>query len=162
LVGHSLFAVLVAIIGVGLVITLYDGGILPIAGPFVVLALAPLLLPVHMHGLQRRAHRLAAGTVEQLKSVAQMLQHERSLPSAAPSTGASEQSLAEAAAQVDSALREFAEGNAFAGATLATNLAYVVKGSWSQSAPTSARISLAGNTAQRLSKVLRRAQKAAG
>jgi hypothetical protein len=45
---------LVVAIGVGLVVALYDRGFLPIAGPFVAMLLAPLILLFRSWWLQRR------------------------------------------------------------------------------------------------------------
>ena len=54
-----LLAVLVAVVGTVVVVVLYDRGVLPIAGPFVLLALLPLLLPLQRRGRRRRAERRA-------------------------------------------------------------------------------------------------------
>lgn len=52
-------AVVVAVAGTALVVWLYDRGTLPLAGPFVLLALVPLLWPLHERGQRKRAEREA-------------------------------------------------------------------------------------------------------
>ncbi|QBR92689.1 hypothetical protein [Nocardioides euryhalodurans] len=52
-------AVLVAVVGTVVVVVLYDRGVLPIAGPFVLLALLPLLIPLQRRGQRRLTERRA-------------------------------------------------------------------------------------------------------
>ena len=56
-IRYTLLAGLFAVVGIGLVVALYDKGFLPIAGPFVVLLLTPLLIPLRRRGLRNRARR---------------------------------------------------------------------------------------------------------
>src|SRR4051794_38663915 len=97
---YLLLAVLFAVVGIGLVTALYDKGILPIAGPFVVIFLLPLLIPLRNRGLRSRARRLAGDTDQQLSALVPAIAQERSLPSQERASGASDESLAETAAGV--------------------------------------------------------------
>jgi hypothetical protein len=58
-VRYTLLALLFAVIGIGLVTVLYDKGILPIAGPFALIFLLPVLLPLQRRGIRKRRERLA-------------------------------------------------------------------------------------------------------
>jgi hypothetical protein len=50
---------LVSVVGVAVVVVLYAGDVLPIAGPFVLFALLPLLIPLQERGQRARAEREA-------------------------------------------------------------------------------------------------------
>jgi hypothetical protein len=56
---YWVLAVLCAVVGTALVVVLYDRGVLPIAGPFVLLALMPLLWPLFERGQRVKAEREA-------------------------------------------------------------------------------------------------------
>lgn len=58
-VGYWVLAVLCAVVGTALVFVLYDRGVLPIAGPFVLVALMPLLWPLFERGQRVKAEREA-------------------------------------------------------------------------------------------------------
>jgi len=57
--GYWLFAILFAVGGTALVVWLYDRGTLGLAGPFVLLALLPLLWPLVERGQRKKAEREA-------------------------------------------------------------------------------------------------------
>lgn len=99
-VRYLLLSLLFAVIGIGLVVALYDRGVLPIAGPFVVLALAPLLLPLRRRGQRARARRLASRLDEQLGDLARALGEERALEASQRRSGASDEVLSETLARV--------------------------------------------------------------
>ena len=89
-----------------LVVALYDKGLLPIAGPFVVLFLLPLLVPLRNRGL--RTGRAGSPPVdERLAALSPALERERSLAAHGQSR-ASEESLAAAAAQIASPVASWA------------------------------------------------------
>lgn len=56
-IRYTLLAVLVAVVGIGVVVALRANGFLPIAGPFVALFLLPLLAPLRRRGLRSRSRR---------------------------------------------------------------------------------------------------------
>ena len=63
--GYWVVAVLVAVVGTALVVWLYDRGTLPLAGPFVLAALLPLLWPLFERGQRKQAERRARKSREQ-------------------------------------------------------------------------------------------------
>jgi glycerol uptake facilitator-like aquaporin len=56
---YWVLAVLGAVVGTAVVVVLYDRGVLPITGPFVLLALMPLLWPLFERGQRAKAEREA-------------------------------------------------------------------------------------------------------
>src|SRR4051795_546289 len=75
-VRYLVLAVLFAVAGIGLVTALYEKGILPIAGPFVVIFLLPLLIPLRARGLRNRPRRLAGHTDRQLATLGPAIERE--------------------------------------------------------------------------------------
>lgn len=57
--AYWVFAVTIGIVGTALVVWLYDRGSLPMAGPFVLLTLLPLLWPLFERGQRKKAERRA-------------------------------------------------------------------------------------------------------
>ena len=155
-VRYTLLAVLFAVVGTGLVVALYDYGFLPIAGPFVLIFLLPLLLPLQRSGLRRRAGRLAAATAQDLTSVASRITTERSLAPEARATRGSDESLTRAAHQLDSALQKLRSGHERDGATAVAALARTAQESWAPDAPLSKEVADVATKAERLHEALRR------
>jgi hypothetical protein len=155
-VRYTLLALLFAIVGTGLVVALYSRGALPIAGPFVVIFLLPLLLLLRARGLRSRTRRLSTRTAGQLRQVGAGIEREQSLGPDQRSTGATDQALAVAAGQVDTALRAFDEGRASAGTRAVGQLVQSTR-SWSSQSPLSRDLARTSATAERLTRTLAQA-----
>lgn len=156
-VRYTLLALLFAVVGTGLVVALYSRGVLPIAGPFVVIFLLPLLLLLRNRGLRSRSRRLSVRTVEQLRRVGADIEREQSLGADQRSTGATDQALAVAAGQVDAALRAFDAGHASAGARNVSQLVQQTR-TWSAQSPLSRDLAKTSATAERLTRTLAEAE----
>lgn len=156
-VRYALLAVLFAVVGVGLVVAFYDKGFLPIAGPFVVLALLPLLIPLRSRGLRNRARRLGAALTEELDELTDALQAESSLPAPHRPSSATDQSLAWATSLTRSARDLVAAGEMSAAVARVEELSRDASASWTADASVTALVRRTTRKADRLHGVLRQA-----
>ena len=156
-VRYTLLTVLFAVVGVGLVVALYSRGLLPIAGPFAVIFLVPLLLALRRFGLRGRLRRLSRRTSEQLAALAPAIEQERRLAPQSRASRADDQSLDEAATHVESAIQRLAWGRESAATACVDALARTARDAWSPEAPLSRDVGRVTATAQELQKVLRQA-----
>lgn len=108
LLAATVFAVLMT----AAVVRLYARGFLPIAGPFVVVAWAPLLVWVQLTGVRNRARRRHRVLTEKLGNLSRLISAERNQPPGARSSAATDRSLAEAGSLVQTALGLLAENRA--------------------------------------------------
>lgn len=92
LFGLVVFAVLVTVA----VVQLYTRGVLPIAGPFVVAAWAPLLVWLRVAGIRMRTQRRQRVLTEKLGHLSRLVGAERNLPPGDRASAATDRSLAEA------------------------------------------------------------------
>jgi hypothetical protein len=153
-IRYSLLTVFFAVVGIGLVVALYDKGLLPIAGPFVVIFLLPLLVPLRRRGLRYRSHLLATRLDEQLATLALAIGQERSTPAGRRDSGAGDGSLASASASVDSARRQVAHGQQSAAAGAVDELSRMASASWRSGASLTKDVAGAAGTARHLQRVL--------
>lgn len=152
-VRYTLLAVLFGVVGIGLVVALYDKGILPIAGPFVVLFLLPVLLPLRRRGLRNRCRRLATRLDERLAGLAVDLGQERSLTPDRRDSAAGDDALASAAARVEAARQQLATGQDAAAVGALAELSRMVSTSWRRGAPLTRDVAAAAGVARRLERV---------
>ena len=156
-IRYTLLAVLFAVVGIGLVVALYDKGILPIAGPFVLLFLLPLLIPLRNRGLRNRSRRLAGRVEEELGGLVPEIDRERSLAPHERASGATDESLASAATRVAAARQQLAAGQAPAAVRTLEELERAATASWEPSAPLTRDAVRTAGTARKLQQVLRQA-----
>lgn len=154
-IRYTVLAVLFAVVGIGLVTVLYDKGFLPIAGPFVVLFLLPLLLPLRRRGLRSRVRRLGRSLDERLASLEPALEQERALAPHERPTGADDANLAAASSQVATARRQLAAGQEPLAAETVDGLHHSTAGSWQRRAPLTKDVASAASTARKLRQILR-------
>lgn len=103
-------ALLVAmtIAAVTVVVVLNVMGLLPLAGPYVALALAPTVVILGIVWSTRRTSRWRDHAIRELRALAPLIRQERATPPTARPSGASDESLRLASATVEDALRKFA------------------------------------------------------
>ncbi len=89
-------ALVFAVLGTVAVVQLYVRGWLPVTGPFVVLALFPLLLWLRITGIRVRTLRRRRALTELLGNLSRLVAAERNQPSGARASAATDRSLAEA------------------------------------------------------------------
>ena len=154
---YTLSAGLFAVVGIGLVVALYDKGLLPIAGPFVVLFLLPILVPLRNRGLRNRTRRLGDRLDERLAAIGPALDRERSLAPHERASRASDEALASAATRVDAARQELAAGQEPSAVRTLDELTRTVTAGWHRGAPVTRDVAEAASSARRLQRVLRRA-----
>jgi hypothetical protein len=154
-IRYTVLAVLFAVVGIGLVTVLYDKGFLPIAGPFVLIFLLPLLLPLRRRGLRGRVGRLGRRLGEQLAVLEPALEKERALAPHERPTGADDEVLAEAASQVAAARRQLASGQESLAADTVEGLDRSTADGWPRRAPVRGQVAGAARTALTLHGVLR-------
>jgi hypothetical protein len=159
-IRYTLLAVLFAVIGIGVVVALYDKGFLPIAGPFVVLFLLPILIPLRRRGLRNRTHRLGSRLDERLAALGPALERERSLASQDRASGASDSALAAAATRVDAARQALAAGQEPSAVATVDELARTVTAGWHRDAPVTRDVAEAASRAHQLERVLRQVGRA--
>jgi len=155
------YPVIVVLAGIGLigVITLvYDAGWLPLAGPFVAVVAASVIVFVVLWWRSRRLHRLAATAADQLRELGPAIAEERRLPPADRPTAASDESLEQAAAQVESALQRLAWAHEQGAAPLLTDLVAATRESWRPDAPLTRQVQQLQATSARMDAQLRRMQ----
>ena len=155
------YPVIVVLAGVGLigVITVvYDAGWLPLAGPFVAVVAASVIVFVVMWWRSRRLQRLATSAADQLRELGPAIAAERRLPAAARPTGASDQSLEQAALHVESALQRLAWAHEQGAAPVLTDLVAAARGSWRPEAPLTQQVQRLEQTSSRMDEQLRRMQ----
>lgn len=99
LLGALLFAVLVTVA----VVELYQRGILPLAGPLVAAAWAPLLVWLRITGIRVRTLRRRRILTERLGNLSRLVAAERHLPFSSRGSAATDRSLAEAGSLVATA-----------------------------------------------------------
>ncbi len=149
--------VLLAGIGlVGLIVVVYDAGWLPLAGPFVAMVVAAVIVYVVLWWRARQLRRLGATAARQLEDLAPAIAHERGLPSPDRATGASDRSLDQAAQQAAEALKQLAWGHEQGAVPLMAGLADQARGSWHADAPLTQRVEELAGTAAELDRVVRR------
>jgi hypothetical protein len=164
-VRYALLATLFAVVGIGLVTSLYARGVLPIAGPFALLFLLPILLPLQRRMLRRRQDRhrfreqpdalgpasdprrrpplprpqalrgLTLTTDGTLQRLGQRLEDERALPHEARSTTADDAGLDGVISLVARARASYAAGHHEVADDLLAQAAYVTVDSWSHASP---------------------------
>lgn len=159
-IRYTLLAGLFAVIGIGLVVALYDKGVLPIAGPFVVLFLLPILVPLRNRGLRNRTRRLGSRLDERLAALGPALDRERSLAPHDRASGASDSALAAAATRVDAARHALAAGQEPSAVGTVDELARTVTAGWHRDAPVTRDVAEAAAGAHQLERVLRQVGRA--
>jgi hypothetical protein len=147
---YPVIAVLGAVAMIGLITVLYDGGWLPLAGPFVATVVVSTLVFLVAYRRGRRVRRLSADAVHQLRTVAPAIARERALAPEARSTRASDQSLTHAAEQVELALQRFAWGHDQAAIPFVDDLAATARDSWLPGAPLSQTVDRLARTTSKL------------
>lgn len=154
-VRYTVLAVLFAVIGIGLVTVLYDRAFLPVAGPFVLVVLLPLLLPLRRRGLRSRVRRLGRRLDAQLVGLGPALAHEQALAPHARPSGADDAALTAATAQAAAARRELSTGQEPLAAEMVERLRHSIADGWQHQAPVRRQVASAARTARTLQGVLR-------
>lgn len=154
-VRYTLLTVLFAVIGVGLVVAAYDRGILPIAGPFAAMALAPLIGALTVWWLVRRNRGLSQRITSELQALLPVLEHERSLGRAERASGATDETLDAATRRARSALSQLAWGRDDAAVDEVDKLGRVAA-PWAADSPAATRVGGAVTSARRLQRSRRR------
>jgi len=155
------YPVIVVLAGVGMigVITLaYGAGWLSIAGPFVAVVATSVIVFVVLWWRSWRLERLAAVAADLLRELGPAIAEERRLPAADRPTAASDESLEQAAAQVESALQRLAWAHEQGAAPVLTDLVASARESWRPEAPLTRQVRRLQATSSRMEAQLRRMQ----
>ena len=155
-VRYPVIVVLAAAGLIGIIAVLYDGGWLPLAGPFVAVVVASVIVFFVMWWRSRRLRRLSLAAAGRLRSLGPAIERERALPAAERPTGASDQSLEQAAQQVGSALQRLAWGHEQGAVPVMADLAANARRSWAPDAPMTREVEEISRTAQQLDELVRR------
>lgn len=102
---------LVAIIGTGLVVLVYERGLLPIAGPFVALFVTPFIVGLGLWLYARRSERAGAAIVGALGDLIPALERERELSRTSRPTGAADDALDAALTRARTAMSQLSLGD---------------------------------------------------
>lgn len=153
-IRYTILAVAVPILGVGLVLALYSRGWLPIAGPFVVMALVPALLLGRALWWRRRIARLSRTVVADLERTRELAAAAQTPPGSA---GLPAEVVEAAGDRADAARQKFAWGQEAAGVALVAELGALAR-TWPPS-PLQAQITRTAGSAGQLAEVLRKVQR---
>lgn len=145
----------------GLVILLYDRGWLPLVGPFLAVIFASTLVFLIMWARSRRAKKLGAEAAQQLRELSVTVSRERALPVQDRPSGASDESLAGAAEQVELALQRLAWGHEQGAAPHVVELVGTARRSWRPEAPLTVETERLSTTFAKLEETIRRMVEAA-
>jgi hypothetical protein len=110
-VRHLVLGGLVAIIGTGLVVVVYERGLLPIAGPFVALFVAPFIVGLGLRFYVRRSERAAAAALTALADLIPVLEQDRQLPRGSRATGAADDALDAALTRARTSMSQLSLGD---------------------------------------------------
>jgi hypothetical protein len=160
-VRYPVIVVLVGIGAVGLVTVLYDAGWLPIAGPFVAVVVAAVIVFVLMWWRSRKLQRLSSSAAEQLQALGPAIAEERRRPVAQRATGASDQSLEQAAVQVESALQRLAWAHEQGATPVLADLVANAGSAWRPEAALTREVERLARTSTKMEALVRRMQAAA-
>jgi len=144
-----LVAAVLAVVGVAAVVVLYDRGWLPIAGPFVALAVAPLLAWAGVAWMARRHDGLARRTGEALSGLLPELERERALGRDDRSSGATDETLDAAIRRARTALSQLSFGDDVSGAREVDALSAVAR-SWAGGSAAAEGVRRAADLTERL------------
>lgn len=146
LLGAVAFAVLVTVA----VVQLYTRGILPIAGPFVVAGLMPLMVWLQVTGIRMRTQRRRQVLTEKLGNLSRLVAAERNLASGDRASAATDHSLAEAGFLVQAARDRLAANRADAVTTVGR--LGVLSARWRPDTPLAQTIQETVDAAQKLNR----------
>lgn len=155
---YGLGAVLLAFCGTGAVFILFEGGVLPIAGPFVAMAVAPLLVLVGTWWAVGRSRRLRSQLVDELAELVEAVERERALSAAQRSSGATDETLDVALKRSRTGLSQLSWGEETAATASVHGVARVAK-QWSGESELARRAARAAALASRLAVAGRRARR---
>ena len=110
-VRYLVLAAVVAVAGTGLVTLLYDRQLLPLAGPFAALLVAPLVVGVALWWWSRRLGRSEARLRDGLSGLIEELDRERARPGGQRASGAPDDALDSAAGRARKALSQLSFGH---------------------------------------------------
>ena len=157
-VRYPLVVVLAGVGLIGVITVVYDAGWLPLAGPFVAVVAASVIVFVVMWWRSRRLRRLAVTAAEQLRELGPAIAEERLLAAAARPTGASDQSLEQASLQVESALQRLAWAHEQGAAPVLSDLVAAARTSWAPDASLTRQVLRLEHTSSEMDQQLRRMQ----
>ncbi len=155
LVRYPVIVVLAGIGMVGLVVALHDTGWLPIAGPFVAVVVASVILYLVMWWRARRLRRLATDAADQLRTFGPAVADERARPLPDRASGATDESLAQADRQAAAALQRLAWGDERGATTELVGLADSARG-WHADAPLTRQVATLTRTSAAMAELVRR------
>ena len=155
-VRYPVIVVLVGLGLVGVITVLYDGGWLPIAGPFAAVVIAALIVYVVMWSRARKLRGLSASAAGQLRTLLEGLAEERVLPDAARPTRASDDSLDQARTQAETALQQLAWGHEQGAVAPVTSLGDLARRHWQDGAPLSRQVATLVDTTTEMERVVGR------
>jgi hypothetical protein len=153
-----LLSLLFGFVGVGVVVALYDRGFLPIAGPFVALAVAPFLGFLGVLWVSRRHRALSRQVTHELGELLPALEEERRLPREQRPSGATDETLDAALGRARSALSQLSWGHDEAGISEVDALARVAR-PWSSDATVARGVGRTVDLSQRLRRSRRRVER---
>lgn len=129
-VRYTVYVVGVAVVGVALVTLLYDRGVLPVAGVFAALFVAPVFVLLGAFWLRARVRRHSGRAARGLQDLGPVLAAERALDPRERPSRADDASLDRAAELAERALQQLSWGHEARGAAIIEELAGVRAG-WS-------------------------------
>lgn len=160
-VRYPVIVVGVAVVLIGLIIAMYDRGVLPLVGPFVAVIFASTLVYLIVYARSRRLRRVSADAITQLQALDSAIAQERSTPIAARSTGTGDASLDRAAEQTGLALQRFAWGHEQGALPYLSALAAEARDAWHPEARLTQQVERLAATGAELDGIIRKLQAAA-
>lgn len=151
-----------AVIAIGVIIALYDRGILPLAGPFVAALVVPLILRFRRRRLAQQRQRLAHAAADELRDLLVALEQERSQPPPTRASGASDLSLSLATTHIHSVLAQLAAGHVSSAADQIDQLSGHTAQGWTPGTPLSVQVDRVLETGRQLAKVTGQLRSAPG